>query len=156
MAQQAFVLQSSVGQQVVLWKFKYSAEAYTDQFNRSHAGWVVYEEIVIKIIEEQAEQSTAKKCNNQTLIAVPKDGREFHTNSPSHRWYRPVYDKEFEYADVHQLYSPHQIFATPEGQPARPVAAEVCDLHHSAFIPGMKLTPTGCHECYMNFKYPPS
>jgi hypothetical protein len=154
MTQQALVLQSMIGTKVVLWKFKYSNEAYTDHFGRSHDGWVVYEEIVITITEEQAEQSTAENRNKQTWTAVAEDGREFHTDSPSHRWYLPVFDKEFHYADVRQLYSPHQIFATPEGEPARPLAAEVCDQHHSAFMPGEKLTNKGCHECYMNFKYP--
>lgn len=153
--------QTKVGSQVVLWKFKYSSEAYTDQFGRRHHGCVVYEEIVTTIVEQRTVPGERGISEfTQGFRALTQDGREFRQDwergGDGDYWY-PTTDLDgYKYSDVCRVMAPHRIFATPEGQPARPVSAEVCDIHGSAFMPGEQYTANGCHECYMNFKYPPS
>ncbi len=147
---------SKVGSRVVLWKYDYSDEAYIDHFGRKHDGWVVFEEIVVTIEEERTvpgERGISEYT--QGYRAVAEDGREFthdweHGGDGDH-WRISSGDDDYTYADVCRIYRPkHRIFATPEGQPAKPANALVCEEHGSAFMPGSEGTGVGCHECYLN------
>jgi hypothetical protein len=150
---------SRIGSQVVVWKVELSNEAYTDQFGRKHTGHIVHEEILVTIVDQRTvEGEWGISEFTQGYRAGAEDGRVFthdwEKGSDGVYWRAETYEKGIRYVDVCQLYSRHRIFATPEGQPARPVNALVCEEHGSAFMPGSEGTSKGCHECYMDLKYP--
>jgi hypothetical protein len=151
---------SKVGSQVVLWKVELSSESYTDQFGHKHSGCIVHEEILVTIVDERTvEGEWGISEFTQGYRATAEDGRVF-THDWEHGgngdyWYAEAHEKGIRYVDVCRVLTPHRIFATPEGQPAKPTNALVCEEHGSAFMPGNEGTSKGCHECYMDLKYPP-
>lgn len=153
--------QSRIGETIVLWKMKFELEAYRDQFGKAHDGNVVHEEIVTVIAEERTVPGEWGISDYALgVLARSEDGREFTHNwnkgGDGDYWYAATGYDGFKYIDVCRDYLPHRIYATPEGQPAKPVHTLFCELHQRAYLPNSDNSDeseTGCPDCSREAKH---
>jgi hypothetical protein len=141
-----------IGRKFVLWRTKYSNEAYTDQAGLKHNGYIVYEQIPVTVIETRKVQGMFGTGIHDGWKAVSDTGEEFTNNwhsypddsmTPTYYWdaredkrgtWQPVDACQafnFGFAHVHE-----------DGTRCYPIGATVCLKHKRAH-----LDEKNCFEC---------
>lgn len=134
-----------LGQKYVLWRSEYKRDAYIDQFEHQHAGYLVLEQIVVTVSEIcNTVKDMWTGLNNCTgWKAVSESGEVFTCNwevypsdsmTPTYYWdvredARGLWQPE-DACQAWDMY-PH---VDANGQKIMPIGTIICDKHHIASI----------------------
>ena len=73
-------MESIIGEKYILWRTEFSLDAYKDQFNKSHNGYVVLGEFVTKVIEVKEVKGMWGSDIFQGVKTSTEDGKIFTRN----------------------------------------------------------------------------
>jgi hypothetical protein len=144
-----------VGNEITLWKVKYSTEAYTDQCNISHEGFIVKEEVSVKIVEEKEVPGDYSDKKYKGYKAVDKLGNVYLASwdifpetlyNPYYYWvlYNIDHTDYTEYVDGKLCANSKGWACVKDNCKAWPINTKHCEVHNYCYYP---YESNGCLYC---------
>lgn len=127
---------SNLNREILLWRTTFSLYAYKDQLDISHEGYIVEEEIRVKIVELKQVPNMWGPGTNEGWRAVDKDGKSYFCNwhsypdeamTPTYYW--TMEDEYPNLVDAEQAIG-MRIYVNKDGSKAIPKDFKYCDLHN--------------------------
>jgi len=143
-------MESIIGKKFILWREEYSLNAYKDQFDKSHKGYIVLDEFVVTVIETKDVRGMFGTEMYQGLKASTEDGKNFTRNwhsfpddamTPNYYW-NVIEDENgiWQPVDAIQALNTGYIHVDKKGDQKIPFGVFVCDKHNVFY-------DTTCWKC---------
>ena len=147
---------TKAGDKFILWREKYSLNAYRDQFDKSHKGYIVLEEFIVTVIETKNVKGMWRSDTYQGLKATTEDGKPFTCNwnsfpddsmTPTYYW--DVLEDEndiWQPVDAIQALNHGYIHVDKTGNQKIPFGVSVCNKHKVFY-------DITCWKCHYEKRY---
>jgi len=143
-------MESIIGEKYILWRTEFSLDAYKDQFNKSHNGYVVLGEFVTKVIEVKEVKGMWGSDIFQGVKTSTEDGKIFTRNwnyfpddsmTPTYYW-DAIKDKNgvWQPVDAIQALNHGLIHVDKNENRKVPIGVSLCDRHNIFY-------DTACWRC---------